>query len=102
MRKRSLRGTDFPVLTSFARGYLHEDFPEAHGSAVAAAAAFSADANPEERRQLVQELEALARIAEGRSVRELRRFMTRDLGSRWEPKSRDEIVELLDAVRATS
>lgn len=99
MRKRTLRGSDFPALTSFARGYLHEDFPEIHGSAVAAAAAFSVDADPEERRQLVRELEALARVAEVRSVRDLRRFVTRDLGSRWEPTSRDEIMELLDAVR---
>jgi hypothetical protein len=99
MRKRTLRRSDFPALTSFARGYLHEDFPDVHGSAVAAAAAFSEDANPEERRQLVQEVEALARVAEGRSVRDLRRFMTRALGSRWEPRSRDEIMELLDALR---
>ena len=100
MRTRTLRASDFPALTSLVRGYLHEDFPEVHGSAVAAAAAFCADAGPDERRQLARELEALVRFAASRPVRDLRRFITRDLGSRWEPKSRDEIVELLDAVRS--
>ena len=36
-----LRREAFPALTAFAKGYLHEDFPEIHGSARVAAAAFS-------------------------------------------------------------
>ena len=36
-----LRREAFPALTAFAKGYLHEDFPEVHGSARDAAAAFS-------------------------------------------------------------
>ena len=95
-----LRQDEFPALTSFVRGYLHEDFPEVHGSARAAAAAFCADADPNERRQLAEELEALVRIAASRSVRDLRRFVTGDLGSQWQPESRDELVELLDLIRA--
>jgi hypothetical protein len=102
MTKRMPRSSDFPVLTSLVRGYFHEDFPEVHGSAVAAVTAFCADAGPGERRQLANELEALVRFAASRPVRDLRRFITKDLGSRWEPKSRDDIAELLDAVRMTS
>jgi CdiI immunity protein len=101
MKKRTPRGSDFPALASLVRGYLHEDFPEVHGSAVAAATAFCADAGPDERSRLAQELEALAAFAANRPVRDLQRFLTRDLGSRWEPKSRKEIVELLDTVRTT-
>ncbi len=99
MKKRASTASDFPALRSFLRGYLHEDFPEVHGSAVAAATAFCADAGPDERRQLAHELEALVKLAASQPARDLQRFITRDLGSRWKPASRDEIVELLDAVR---
>ena len=98
--KRTPRGSDFPALASLLRGYLHEDFPEVHGSAVAAAAAFCADAGPDERSRLAQELETLVKFAARRPVRDVQRFLTRDLGSRWEPKSRKEIVELLTIVRS--
>ena len=89
---------EFPALSSFVRGYLHEDLPEVHGSA--RAAAFCKDVDPDERRRLVEELEALMSIAAGRSIRDLRRVVTRDLGSRWEPESRDELAELLDLIPA--
>lgn len=93
---------EFPALASFVRGYLHEDFLEVHGSALAAAAAFCADATEDERRQLAQELAALVRVAAGRPVRDLRRFITRDLGSRWDPASPRELAALLDLVRAAN
>lgn len=96
---QELRANEFPALISFVRGYLHEDFPEVHGSVRAAAAAFCADATKDERQQLAEELEALVRIAASRSIRDLRRFVTRDLASRWEPASRDELAEILDLVR---
>lgn len=94
-----LRREEFPALSSFVRGYLHEDFSEVHGSVRAAAAAFCVDATEDERRQLAEELQALLRIAASRSIHDLRRFVTRDLGSRWEPASRDELADLLDLVR---
>jgi hypothetical protein len=95
-----LRREEFPAFTSFARGYLHEDYPEVHGSARAAAAAFCADASPDERQQLASDLAGLVRIAASWSIRDLRRFVTKDLGSRWEPKSHEELAELLDVIRA--
>ena len=100
MTKRALRSSEFPALTSLLRGYLHEDFPEVHGSVLSATTAFCADAGPEERRALARELETLVKLS--RPVREIRRFLTKDLGSRWEPKSRDELVEILDAIRRRS
>ena len=102
MTKQKLRVSQFPAITNFVRGYLHEDFPEVHGSLRAAAAAFCADADLNERQLLARELDALVSIAAGRSMRDLRRFVTRDLGSRWEPQSRDELMHLLDLVRATT
>jgi uncharacterized membrane protein len=97
-----LRQDEFPAVSSFVRGYLHEDFSHVHGSAHAAAVAFCADASPNERRQLAEELQALVRRAATTSVRDLRRFVTRDLGSRWEPKSPDELAELLDLIRVST
>ena len=96
-----LHGDAFPSLSNFFKAYLHEDFPEEHETLRAAVAAFVADASPEERQQLVQELEALTERLSGRSPRTLRRFVTGDLGSRWEPKSRDELSELLNLIRGT-
>jgi len=95
-----LRREAFPALSSFAKGYLHEDFPEVHGSARRALAAFCAEADPAERGQLAAELSSLVSAVAHRSTRDLRRFVTRELGSRWAPGSRDELVELLDLLRA--
>jgi hypothetical protein len=89
----------FPALSNFLKGYLHEDYPDEHGSLGAAVAAFVADADPSERQQLVRELESLTRRLSGRSPRSLRRFVTGDLGSRWEPKSRHQLIELLELIR---
>ena len=89
----------FPTLRNFLRSYLHEDFPEVHGSVRGAAAAFCRDASPEDRRQLADELELLMTVLANRPAQVLRRFITEDLGSRWELKSREELVELLDLIR---
>ena len=96
-----LRRDDFPSLAGFLRGYLHEDFAEVHGSARDATAAFCRDATQDERRELAQELSALVKVAASLSPRDLRRFVTRDLGSRWEPASAEQLTELLEMIRAT-
>jgi len=98
--KKRLRREAFPSLMAFLRGYLHEDFPEEHGSLRGAVEAFCRDASLDERQQLVTELEALLRALHGHPARELRHFVTTELGSRWEPGSRDELAELLELVRA--
>jgi hypothetical protein len=96
----TLRREAFPTLTAFVRGYLHEDFPAIHRS-VRAAAAFSRDASPDERRLLAQELESLLPATSARPARELRRFVAAELGSRWEPGSRQDLVALLELFRTT-
>jgi hypothetical protein len=62
-------------------------------------AAFCAEAAPAERGQLADELASLVRAAAHQSTRDLRCFVTRELGSRWAPRSRGELVELLDLLR---
>ena len=80
-------------------GYLHQDFEEVHGSLRAAADAFRADASPAEREQLVQELVSLTALVADLPARLLRQFIE-ELGGGWMPKSKEEIAELLEAMRA--
>jgi hypothetical protein len=98
-RGRGLRGEVFPALKAFLKGYLHQDYAVVHGSVRAAAEAFRADASPDERDQLVRELESLSEIVTGHKGRALRGFMGGEMGSGWIPKSREEILELLEAIR---
>jgi hypothetical protein len=90
------------VLVSLLRGYLHEDFLAVHGSFLAAVSAFCADASPEERRALERELTTLMKLTGSRPTRDMQRFVTKELGSRWEPASRDEILAVLKAVRTAT
>ena len=93
-----LRGEAYPAAAGFFRGYLHEDFLEVHGSLGAAVSAFIEDADPAERQQVIEELAALAASLRDRPMREVQKFVTGDLGSRWEPKAR-ELERLLELLR---
>ena len=97
---RRLRREAFPALRGFLRGYLHQDFAAVHGSIRDAAAAFRAEASDAERDRLVQELESLAHLFASRPARLLHVFMTDELGSAWAPESRQQLTELLEALRA--
>jgi hypothetical protein len=94
-----LRGDVFPALRAFLRGYLHQDFTAVHGSVRAAAEAFRADASVDERDQLVRELETLVETLSKQKTRSIRGFITDGMGSGWMPRSREEILELLEAIR---
>ena len=96
---RELRGDLFPALRAFLRGYLHQDFAAVHGSVRAAAEAFLADASAEERKQVIQELETLANTVGKQKTRSIPGFITDGMGSGWMPRSKEEIMELLDALR---
>jgi thermostable 8-oxoguanine DNA glycosylase len=98
-KTRGLTREAFPALRAFVRGYLHQDFEEVHGSLRAAADAFRADASPAEREQLVQELVSLTALVADLPARLLRQFIE-ELGGGWMPKSKEEIAELLEAMRA--
>jgi len=96
---RGLHREAFPALRAFLRGYLHEDFSEVHGSVRQAATAFRDDASASELDRVVDELERLAEILASQPVRLLRQFVSEDLGSGWAPKSREEVLDLLGALR---
>jgi hypothetical protein len=99
VRAKGLRRQAFPALRAFLRGYLHQDYAAVHGSMRAAADAFRADASADERDQLVRELESLTKIVTATKAGALRGFISEEMGSGWLPASREEILELLDALR---
>lgn len=91
---------DFPGLVGFVRGYLHEDFVYLYGSPVAAVSAFCADAGLEERQRLDREIATLTDPAGGHSHRAVRRFLCETLGSRWAPRSPDDLQALRTVIAA--
>ena len=86
-RPTGLRRQAFPAFAAFVRGYLHEDF-----------AVFCADANPDERHALAQELSRLVTITADRPLSEFRRFVQRELGGAWNPDSQTELKDLVKLV----
>lgn len=94
------RREEFPSLAAFFRGYLHEDFLEVHGSVEAAALAFCSEASAGERLQVQRELALLLGLAARWPARDLRRFVTHELGSRWTPRSREQLGDLLASFEA--
>jgi hypothetical protein len=85
---------EFPALTAFFSGYLHEDFVPEHGTSTQAARAFHGDASADERRAVNMELIQLLARTEGWTLGDLRRALA-DLGAAWLPSSRAEVEALL-------
>lgn len=85
---------NFPHLTSFARGYLHEDYKEEHGSAIGAMDEFCYVAHKRERDSLKREFEAFLKFAENRTFEKVRNWWTRDLGSGWLPPDKKALLAL--------
>jgi len=97
-RHGEARRNRYPALKAFARGYLHEDYLQEHGSAKAAALAFCADASLEERRQVKRELLAVSGEAQ-LPYHDAVKFFTHELKSAWQPASPAELEELLKILR---
>jgi len=95
------KASEFPELRRVFSGYLHEDFLEEHGTAVAALRAFQHDASPAENRRLQAELRRLLSRIDGIELSELRTLLT-TLGCRWSPPSRKAVIALLSEVAKTA
>jgi hypothetical protein len=95
----TLRREAFPTLTAFVRGCLHEDFPAITDPCVlllpSAATPARTSAACWHRSWL------LLRATSAQPARELQRFVAAELGSRWEPGSRQDLVALLELFRTT-
>lgn len=99
-RRPVARRDDFPLLGTFFRAYLHEDFLEEHASAARALEAYRDDLTPARRRALAAECGRLLAALAGARLPALRRLLYDEFGSAWEPASRDELVELLREAEA--
>ena len=91
---RRVTRDQFPALSEFLAGYLHEDFLQEHGSPAAAARAFAADANAPDRQALVVEMRRFLGLTEGWPLNDLRQALT-TLGAAWRPASRAEVEALV-------
>ena len=80
-KSSEIRPCDFPALREFLRGYLHQDMREEYASVTSAAKHFWADADEKEREVVREEWRRLTAHFKDRSLTELNRALTRDLGS---------------------
>ncbi len=87
----SINRENFPALTAFFRGYLHQDFEEEFGSAAEAIAVFRADAGPDEWAAFMREWDLFWTLAGDLPVSRIARLMTKVLGGYWTPESHEEI-----------
>lgn len=81
----------YPQLEAFFCGYLHQDFPEEHGDIAGAVAAFRRDASQAERRAVKREWAAFTAETAGATLKAVGERLTRDLGSAWAPRRRNEL-----------
>ena len=88
---RRVEASCFPALRALLRGYLHEDYPAEYGSASSAVAAFAQDAQPAERRAVMLEWQRFSAMTQAWSIGDLRRALTLDLGSAWQPATRRDV-----------
>jgi hypothetical protein len=95
--RRLPRAIDLPALAAFTRAYLHEDAIAEYGGGLDAATAFGQDASPEERRQLVDDLERVIRAFDGRA-KGMTRFFTRELRAAWAPATIADLRSLIARV----
>jgi len=90
--------SQYPALSNFLRGYLHQDAPVEYGSSLAAAHQFRRDADERETLVVRGELDRLLWVTAQSSESELANILTA-LGSSWHFTSRKEIEQLRDALR---
>jgi hypothetical protein len=90
--------SQYSALTTFFRGYLHQDAPIEYHSPVAAAQAFRRDVDERESIIVHSELDRLLYTTKGSSVRELQRILE-ELGCSWHFTNREELENVRDALK---
>jgi len=90
---------EFAALGGFFSAYLHQDFRDEYGSAVAAAAAFSNDAEPQQIRAVVEEWKTWRAQLVNSSPAEAAAAI-RALGGAWQPETLAGLDELGRALEA--
>ncbi len=89
----------YPMVATFLRGYLHQDWAMDYESPQQARDVFLDDASADEREAFTREAGRLAGVLAPLSLRDATRLLTDRLGGQWQPESLDEVrsVFALDA-----
>lgn len=88
----------FPELQRVFSGYLHEDFLIDAGTPEKALRTFVADASPAERRRFQREAARFLAQTATLDFEDVRKLLV-ELGSRWNPPTRDALVKLLSGIK---
>jgi hypothetical protein len=97
-RKTVRRGAlTYPALARFLDGYLHQDFRVVHNGTLAAAAAFTREAEPPEVARVARELRMLVAALEDEPTAAWRSAVAA-VGGSWRPASAGEVRRLLAAL----
>ena len=89
--------TQFPLLSEFARGYLHQDLIPEHGSPLKATKAYLNDLSTTERKKAADEAFRFRKLMRGLSSAEVNRVMSK-LGASWRFVSKDELDQVLQTL----
>lgn len=95
----SIDPADYSALSSFLRGYLHEDSALEYDSLVSAARSFRSDADERETAVVRSELDHLLEVTHNAPESDLLGILETDLGCRWHFHSRNEVEQLRDALK---
>lgn len=85
----------FPVLSTFLRGYLHEDWGLDYETASGARDEFLKDATAAERREFRTECEIFHARTAQLTFADVKDVLAGALGSAWQPEDVDEVREVL-------
>jgi hypothetical protein len=85
----------FPILATFVRGYLHEDWDLDYETARDARDEFLRDALPEERQEFRRECAIFLERTAALTLEDLREVIARGLGSAWAPADAAEVRDVL-------
>jgi hypothetical protein len=101
-KARQVSPSRFPALRALLRGYLHEDFAADYGTAEAAVRAFSAEASPDQVRDVTREWQRFSVLTASWTISDVRETLSRDLGAAWHPATRRELQQAFDSLSRRS
>lgn len=90
----------FPLIATFLRGYLHQDWAMDYETPRDARNAFLEDADAGERKAFEREAGRLAGVIATLSLRDVTVLLTERLGGAWMPDSLDEVHSVFTRPRA--
>ncbi|MEQ1912748.1 MAG: contact-dependent growth inhibition system immunity protein [Vicinamibacterales bacterium] len=97
--KKRASAPEFPALTQFLSGYLHQDFVLDHKTPEGARDAFLTDANARERAAVADEFERFLASTQTLSWADVRTGFSA-LGAAWTPKSRAALSDFARGFQA--